>query len=139
MTTRFTRIFAATLAAALIGIASLPAPAMAGGQFSVTYSPSNSDQQRALGLGLSVYSLIKGVKSGGAYVSQRGNNNSAGGSQNGWGNSGIIVQKGNNHTGIVQQNGNNNSCGLFQFGKNTNAACSQNGNSQSSLTTVFGF
>ena len=139
MTTKFTRIFAAALAAALIGLSSLPAPALAGGQFSLSYSPSNPEQQRALGLGLSVYSLVKGIKSGGAYVRQKGHNNSAGGSQDGWGNNGIIVQKGNNHTGTVQQNGNNNSCGLFQFGKNTNAACSQNGNGQSSFTTVFGF
>ena len=139
MTNKFTRTFAAALAASLIGGAGLAAPAMAGCQVSVSYTPTDPYQQQALGLGLSMFSLFNGMNSTGANISQHGNGNSAGGSQNGSGNNGVIVQEGDGHTGTIHQNGNNNSCGLFQFGENTDAQCSQNGNGQSSLTTVFGF
>ena len=139
MTNKFTRTFAAALAASLIGVAGLAAPAMAGGQVSVSYTPTDPDQQPALGLGLSMVSLFNGMNSSGANISQHGNGNSAGGSQNGSGNNGVIVQEGDGHTGTIHQNGDNNSCGLFQFGENTDAQCSQNGNGQSSVTTVFGF
>ena len=44
MTTKFTRTFAAALAASLIGVAGLAAPAMAGGQVSVSYTPTDPDQ-----------------------------------------------------------------------------------------------
>ena len=126
-------------AAVVIGAMSLTAPAMAAGQFSINFAPSDPDQQQMLGAGLQIYSLVKGLSSSGANVSQSGNNNGAGFNQNGWGNHGLIVQEGNGHHGEIQQNGNGNSCGLFQFGQNTNGQCMQNGNGQSSLTTVFGF
>ena len=139
MTTKFTKTFAAALAALVIGAASLTAPAMAAGQLSINFTPTDPDQQQALGAGLQIFSLMQGLSSTGANASQNGNNNGAGFNQNGSGNHGLIVQEGNGHQGTIQQNGNNNNCGLFQFGENTNGECVQNGNGQSSLTTVFGF
>jgi hypothetical protein len=139
MTTRFTKTFAAALAAVVIGAASLTAPAMAAGQLSINFTPNDLDQQQALGAGLQIFSLMQGLSSTGANASQHGNNNGAGFNQNGLGNHGLIVQEGDGHQGTIQQNGLNNNCGLFQFGENTNGQCIQNGNGQSSLTTVFGF
>ncbi|MBU1335563.1 MAG: curlin [Alphaproteobacteria bacterium] len=139
MTTKFTKTFTAALAAAVIGVASLAAPAMAAGQVSISYTPTDADQQQALGTGLQIFSLMKGLSSTGANASQNGNFNAAGFNQNGSGNHGLIVQEGNGHEGTIEQNGNNNNCGLFQFGENTNGQCVQNGDGQSSLTTVFGF
>lgn len=139
MTTKFTKTFAAAVAAAVIGVASLAAPAMAAGQLSISFTPTDPDQQQALGAGLQIFSLVKGLSATGANASQNGNFNSAGFNQNGSGNHGLIVQEGNGHNGTISQNGNNNNCGLFQFGENTNGQCVQNGNGQSSITTVFGF
>ncbi|MGV8833070.1 MAG: curlin [Devosia sp.] len=139
MTTTFTKTFATALVAAVIGAASLATPAMAGGQFSISFSPSDPDQQQALGMGLQMFSLVKGLSSTGANAYQNGNFNGAGFNQSGSGNHGLIVQEGNGHQGTIEQNGNNNNCGLFQFGENTNGSCAQYGNNQSTLTTVFGF
>lgn len=137
MTIRFKKTIAATLAAALIGLAANPA--MAGGQVSFGFSPSDPQQAQTLGLGLQIFSLVQGLSSTGANAYQNGNNNGAGFNQNGWGNHGLIYQDGNGHNGTITQNGNNNACGLFQFGQATNAHCLQNGNNQSGITTVFGF
>ena len=139
MTTPFTRTFAAIVAAAVIGTAGLAAPAMAAGQVSISFTPTDPDQQQALGMGLQMFSLMQGLSATGANASQNGNFNSAGFNQNGSGNHGLIVQEGDGHNGTIEQNGNNNNCGLFQFGQNTNGQCVQNGNGQSSITTVFGF
>lgn len=139
MTTRITKTFAAAITAAVIGVASLSAPAMAAGQVSLSFTPTDPDQQQALGMGLQMFSLFKGLSATGANASQNGSFNSAGFNQMGSGNHGLIVQEGNGHNGTISQNGNNNNCGLFQFGQNTNGQCVQNGNGQSSLTTVFGF
>jgi hypothetical protein len=135
MTTRFAKTIAAAVTVALLGAA----PAFAGGQISFGYTPSNPDEAQALGMGMQMYSLFQGLSSSGANVSQHGYGNSAGGSQNGSNNFGLIVQDGNGHNGTISQNGNNNSCGLFQFGNATNAQCMQNGNGQTGITTVFGF
>lgn len=139
MTTTFTRTLAAAATAIVIGATSLATPAMAGGQFSLSFAPQNSDQQQVLGLGLLMLSLVNGVSDSGANVRQNGNLNSAGFNQNGRGNTGLIVQDGNGHHGTVEQQGNNNNCALLQFGQNTRGRCAQFGNNQSSLTTVFGF
>jgi hypothetical protein len=128
-----------SIAAALIVSASLAAPAMAGSQFSINFTPTDPDQQQMLGAGLQIYSLVKGLSANGANVSQNGDNNAAGFNQNGWGNNGLIVQDGNGHEGEVYQSGNGNNCGLFQFGHSSHGQCAQNGNGQSSLVTVFGF
>jgi len=137
MTSRFTKALAATLTAALMGIAATPA--MAAGQISIGFSPTDPDQAQALGLGLQMFSLINGMSATGANAYQNGTGNSAGFNQNGSGNHGVIFQDGNGHNGTIHQNGNNNSCGLFQFGQATNAQCLQNGNGQTGITTVFGF
>lgn len=137
MTTRFTRIVAAAVTATLLGLSA--APAMAAGQISIGFSPTDPDQAQAFGLGLQVFSLAKGFSGTGANGYQNGNGNSAGFNQNGSGNNGLIWQEGNGHNGTISQNGNNNSCGLFQFGKATDAQCVQNGDNQSGITTVFGF
>lgn len=139
MTTKFTKTVAATVAAVVIGLAGFAAPAMAGGQVSVSYTPTDPDEAMALGMGLQMFSLVQGMSATGANAHQNGNFNSAGFNQNGSGNNGLIFQEGNGHTGTISQNGNNNNCGLFQFGQNTNAQCAQNGNNGSSVTTVFGF
>lgn len=135
MTATFTKTFAAAITALVIGIS----PAMAGGQVSIGFAPTDPDQAQALGLGLQMFSLVQGMSANGANAHQNGNGNSAGFNQNGGGNHGVIFQEGNGHNGTISQNGNNNSCGLFQFGQATNAQCMQNGNGQSGITTVFGF
>jgi hypothetical protein len=139
MTTKFTRTFAAAFVAAVIGVAGIAAPAMAAGQVSISFTPTDPDQQQALGTGLQLFSLMQGLSSTGANASQHGNFNSAGFNQNGSSNQGLIVQEGDGHQGTIEQNGNNTICGLFQFGENTNGQCVQNGDGQSSITTVFGF
>ena len=135
MTTTFTKTIAAAVTALLIGIS----PAMAGGQISIGFAPSDPDQAQALGLGLRMFSVVQGMSANGGNALQNGNFNAAGFNQNGSNNSGLIVQNGNGHNGTISQNGNNNTCGLFQFGEATNAQCQQNGNGQSGITTVFGF
>ncbi|KRA99249.1 hypothetical protein ASD83_01590 [Devosia sp. Root685] len=135
MTTTFTKTIAAAVTALLIGIS----PAMAGGQISIGFAPSDPDQAQALGLGLRMFSVVQGMSANGGNAFQNGNFNAAGFNQNGSNNSGLIVQNGNGHNGTISQNGNNNTCGLFQFGEATNAQCQQNGNGQSGITTVFGF
>ena len=138
MTTRFTKTIAALAAATLIGVTSFAAPAMAGGQISIGFSPTDPDQKQALGLGLKMFSLVQGMSATGANAYQNGNGNSAGIAQNGSGNHGVIFQDGDGHNGTIEQNGNNNSCGLFQFGENTNGQCLQDGD-DAGITTVFGF
>ncbi|WDR02161.1 curlin [Devosia algicola] len=135
------KIVTAAAVALTIGVTGLATtvPATAGGQVSVSFIPSDPEQAQALGMGLQMFSIVKGLSGQGADVSQNGNNNAAGVAQNGSGNHGLIMQEGDGHTGTINQNGNNNSCGLFQFGENTNAQCAQTGDNQTSLTTVFGF
>lgn len=136
------RILKTTLAGLFIAaMVPLPfaAPAQAAGQVSLSYAPTDPAKAQALGMGLKMFSVVKGMSAGGGNVSQNGFGNMAGILQNGSGNHGLIVQEGNGHQGTVVQNGNNNNCGLFQFGQNTNAQCVQNGNGQSGATMVFGF
>jgi hypothetical protein len=137
MTKSFTKILATAITAAMLGLAA--SPAMAGGQIAIGFSPSDPDQAQALGTGLKIFSLFKGLSSTGANAYQNGSGNGAGFNQNGSGNHGLIYQNGNGHNGTISQNGNNNSCGLFQFGQATNAQCVQNGSNQAGITTVFGF
>lgn len=131
-----TTIAAGVLAIA-IGSATLTAPAMAGGQLSFGYAPTDPDEAKALQMGLGLYSLFNGLKNGS--ITQNGHNNSGGIAQNGSGNNGVLYQDGNGHNGTIAQNGNNNSCGLFQFGENTNGQCAQNGNNGSAAVFQFGW
>lgn len=128
----------AVLALTMGGFA-LAAPAMANGQVSISYTPTDPDEAQVLGIGLQLFSLFNGMGTSGANISQNGSGNAGGIAQNGWGNNGVVFQEGNGHTGTINQNGNHNSCGLFQFGENTDAHCNQNGNGNSSITGVFGF
>lgn len=135
----FAKTLATAITALVIGAAGLTAPAMAAGQISLSFAPSDPDQQQALGMGLRLFSVVQGLSANGANGIQNGNFNGAGFNQSGANNHGLIVQNGNGHQGTITQAGNNNSCGLFQFGQGTNAQCSQYGNGQSGITTVFGF
>lgn len=135
--TRTTAKIAAALTAMMLGLGA--APAMAGGQISFGFAPTDPGQARALDTGLQMFSLFQGLSSGGANVYQNGSNNGAGFDQDGRDNRGLVYQDGDGHTGTITQRGNNNSCGLFQFGRASNAQCAQFGNNQSGITTVFGF
>jgi hypothetical protein len=137
MTNAFTRIVIANITAVLIGLSAVPSHAA--GQISFGFSPNDPEQAQALGMGLQLVSIFNGTSRSGASIFQNGNGNSAGGSQTGAGNHGLIWQQGDGHSGTVHQSGNNNSCGLFQFGTATNGQCVQSGNDQSGITTVFGF
>src|SRR3546814_6887483 len=92
MTPTFTRPFVAAVAAAVIGTAALAAPAMAAGQVSISFTPTDPDQQQALGAGLQIFSLMQGLSATGANASQNGNFNAAGFNQNGSGHPGLIVR-----------------------------------------------
>lgn len=131
------RIIKSVLAATIIAASAIggAVPASAN-QVSLNLSPANADQQRMMQLGLGMYALVQNIENGS--ITQRGSNNSAGLSQGGWGNLGIVHQDGRNHNGTVTQQGGNNSYGLFQFGQGTNAHVNQNGN-QSGLGFVFGW
>ena len=122
-----------------MGAFALAVPANAAGQVALSYTPTDADESKALGMGLQMFSLVNGMSASGGNIGQNGFGNAAGIAQNGAGNHGLLLQDGNGHTGTIEQNGNNNNCGLFQFGENTNGQCVQTGNGQSSLTTVFGF
>lgn len=126
----------AALAAAMIGTASLAAPAMAG-QVSINLTPADAEQEKAMRFGLGMYALVNGIKNGG--IKQNGSGNAAGLAQNGSGNLGVVHQEGDGHNGTLEQNGNNNACGLFQFGKNTDGHVQQNGDGGTCATVQFGW
>ncbi|HET7714202.1 MAG TPA: curlin [Bauldia sp.] len=130
-----------TLRAALIAVAltgALAAPAAAGGSVSLTFTPQNQKQTRAVQTGLALYSIVKDVK-GGASITQKGSGNSAGLTQQGRGNLGIIHQEGKGHSGTLQQNGQGNAFGLFQFGRKTDAAVTQTGKGNAGVAFQWGW
>ena len=138
MTHTALKTLAAGLAALMIGSAAMTVPAAAGGSISLSYTPKNAKQKKALQTGLAIYGIVNAVKNGGS-IKQLGMNNLAGLAQNGSGNLGIIHQEGNGHSGTLQQNGNGNSYGIFQFGEGTDAQVVQNGNGLSGATVQFGW
>src|SRR5690606_15884275 len=113
MTTRFTKTIAAAATAIMLGMSA--APAMAGGQIAIGFSPTDPDQAQALGMGRTMFPVIEGMSRPGPTAYQNGFGNAAGIARHGSGNHGLIFQDGNGHNGPIDQNGNNNSCGLFQF------------------------
>lgn len=129
---------AAGLLATTIGLAALPAPASAGGTFSIDVSPGSSGSEQAMRTGLQLYSMYNAIESG-AGIRQRGHGNSAGIEQNGRRNSGIVHQEGRGHNGTLRQNGNGNSYGLFQFGRDTDGHVEQRGNGGTGATFQFGW
>jgi len=129
---------ALALAAAIATSVALPmAPAMAGGQFSINFAPSNAEEADALRLGLAFYALAQDIDANG-HVTQHGVNNAAGIYQGGPNNQAILHQEGSGHSGSISQTGGNNSYGLFQFGENTNGHVQQTGG-QTGLTLQFGW
>lgn len=135
---RKTSTIAAALVAATIGTASLTAPALAGGSLAVTYTPTNAHDAQQLQTGLALYSLFKGIKSGGS-IQQYGVGNAAGLGQYGYGNTGLIYQNGTGHQATLNQYGNANAYGVFQFGRNTTANVGQYGNGNTGATFLFGW
>ena len=128
----------ATVLAAAIGAAALSTPAAAGGQVALTFNARDADEAQAMRMGLGLYALANGLKSGGNIV-QRGFGNMAGLAQAGSGNFGVVHQEGDGHAGTLTQTGNGNAHGLFQFGGNTDAHVSQTGNGQAGATVVLGW
>lgn len=118
------------LLAATLGLATLSAPAAAGG-FSITLSPKGKEA-KAISTGLQLYSLAQSFKNS-AKVSQKGVGNGAAISQNGSGNVASVFQKGKNNTATATQNGNNNLLGIFQFGKGNATSVTQTGNGKVGL------
>lgn len=135
--TKTPNTLAAAFVALSIGIAGLVTPAAAGGSVSISVAPANAKQEKAMRAGLGLYALYNGIRNGG--IRQRGTGNSAGLSQNGTGNLGIVHQEGRGHDGTLQQNGNGNSYGLFQFGRNTSGHVAQSGTGGTGATIQFGW
>ena len=131
-------MFAKTLTAAALALATLAAPmASAGGSISFEVNPTNADEANAIRLGLALYGIAQAIE-GNAHVHQAGNGNGAGIGQSGGGNFGVVHQEGNGHTGTLAQNG-CDSYGIFQFGQGTNANVAQGNGCQTGLLFQFGW
>lgn len=131
------KILAVGIVAGAIGSAALTAPAVAGGSFSVTYTPTDPQEAMAVQAGLLLYSIFAGGQANGS-IAQYGNNNQAGVAQNGGGNFGVVHQEGDDHSATLEQNGAGNACGIFQFGKGATNNVVQNGG-QTCLSVGFGW
>jgi hypothetical protein len=132
--------FKGLITAALIGALgqmALSAPAYAGSWISMNVAPSDSGDAGMLSSGLQLYGLYRNFKDGN--IEQMGRNNSAGLSQNGRGNLGIIRQQGSEHAATLQQDGNDNAYGIFQFGRGSQVHVRQNGNNRSGATVSYGW
>jgi hypothetical protein len=139
MTTR--RKIVSALAASLITLSSLSAPAAAG-SLTMVITP-HGDAANMLLTGLKIYSLVEQEKSGKhknhAKVDQKGSNNEAALSQTGAGNYGLVVQRGKGNSATASQAGFDNALGIFQFGKNTNVDVAQSGNGKASIVLQGGW
>lgn len=123
--------------ASALTVAALSAPALAGGQVSLTVTPTDPEAAQAMRTGIGLVSIFQGLSQDGG-ISQNGMNNMAGLFQNGSNNQGLLIQDGNNQNGQIIQNGDNNSCALIQLGEGTDGQCVQNGD-ETSATVQFGF
>ncbi len=136
-----TRRYLAPLAALLLGVAALSAPASAGG-LTMVITPQG-DAAGLLQTGLQIYSMVEqhkgNKKKNHAKVDQKGSDNAAALSQKGGSNYGLVVQRGHGHTATVSQDGWNNALGVFQFGKNANLDVAQAGNGQASIVLQGGW
>ncbi len=136
-----TRRHLAPLAALLLGLATLSAPASAG-SMTMVITP-HGDAANLLQTGLQIYSLAqqhKGKKNKNhAKVDQKGSDNAAALQQTGAGNYGLVVQRGHGHTATVSQDGFNNALGVFQFGKNADLDYVQSGNGKASIVLQGGW
>lgn len=104
--------------AAAIGFAALPAPADT--VISLSLTPRTTQEARVLRLGLALYAIDRGLRSG-ATIDQIGRGNVAGLAQDGAGNFGLIRQRGRDHTATLQQPGQTGAYAIFQSGKGTTA------------------
>ena len=136
-TTHIKKLSATALVAiALVTGAALPAAA--GGSISITLEAQDEEQEKAIKGGLLIYSIAKGIESGGG-IFQNGNGNAAGVAQNGSGNFGVVHQEGDDHNGTLQQNGNGNTHGIFQFGEGSDSHVAQSGDGNTGVTFGFGW
>ena len=103
--------------ATAIGFAALPAPAE--NVISLSLTPRTTQEARILRLGLVLYAIDRGLRSG-ATIDQTGEDNAAEIAQ-GAGNFGLIRQRGRDHTATLEQPGTNGAYAIFQSGKGTTA------------------
>ena len=104
--------------AATFGLAALPAPAE--NVISLSLTPRTAQEAQVLRLGLALYAIDRGLRSG-ATIEQIGRNNAAGLVQGRAGNFGLIRQRGLDHTATLDQPGNTGAFAIFQSGKGTTA------------------
>ena len=106
------------LLASALGFAALPAAAE--NVISLYLTPRNAQQAQVLRLGLALYAIDRGLRSG-ATIDQIGQGNAAGILQGGEGNFGLIRQRGGDHLATLEQPGTTGAYAIFQSGKGTTA------------------
>ena len=104
--------------ATTLGLVALPAPAE--NLISLSLTPRNAQEAQMLRLGLALYAIDRGLRSG-ATIEQIGQGNAAGISQGGAGNFGLIQQRGHDHLATLEQPGTTGAYAIFQSGKGTTA------------------
>ena len=125
------RFLYASLAAATLLSAG---PALAGGTISIVLTPDSREEAIKWRKGLAVASYRQG-----AHVSQAGDGNNAGITQDGRRNLGVIRQDGDDHDASLTQTGNRNAYGIFQFGEGAEADVSQFGRRKTGILIQYGF
>jgi hypothetical protein len=100
---------------AALGLVALPAPAE--NVISLSLTPRNAQEAQVLRLGLALYAIDRGLRSG-ATVEQIGQGNAAGITQ-GPGSFGLIRQRGRDHLATLDQPGTTGAYAIFQSGKGT--------------------
>lgn len=103
--------------AATLGIVALPAAAE--NVISLSLIPRNAQEAQVLRLGLALYAIDRGLRSG-ATIDQIGRGNAAGIEQSA-GNFGMIRQRGQAHIATLEQPGTAGAYAIFQSGKGTTA------------------
>jgi hypothetical protein len=95
-------------------------PAHAENVISLSLTPRNAQEAQVLRLGLALYAIDRGLRSG-ATIQQIGRDNAAALVQGGAGNFGLIRQRGDDHTATLEQPGTTGAYAIFQSGKGTTA------------------
>lgn len=94
-------------------------PALAENVISLSLTPRTTQQAQMLRLGLALYAIDQGLRSG-ATIDQIGQGNAAGIIQ-GSGSFGLIRQRGHDHLATLDQPGTTGAYAIFQSGKGTTA------------------
>lgn len=94
-------------------------PALAENVISLSLTPRTTQQAQMLRLGLALYAIDQGLRSG-ATIDQIGQGNAAGIIQ-GSGSFGLIRQRGHDHLATLDQPGTAGAYAIFQSGKGTTA------------------